>query len=430
MRKPLLVAFLLCVIVSTRSVGQMPIPINGQTIDTCSGTDISLTVNDPNPSTYSWSFSPGGAHSIPCRDGVSFSGSQTSVLTLHTDSLSRVVDEFLFQCVVTHPDGGFTSYQVNINLNNITGVYPIVTQKSSIVCAGANDVIYSVDSRHDVSGFLWSYSGSGASITTLNDTAIKISFGATATSGTLGVTGQNKCGFSSTAQVTITVNSQTSAPAGTISGPPICSIQSVAQAGTTYSDAAACGIIAKIIPTGTHPVSGSIQSCVLVDGNVQSYNNVSYVQRHFNLMPATDALTSTATTTLYFTQGDFDAYNASKSGISLPSGPSDSAGIASLRISQFNGTGTSPGTYPSQRAVIDPDDNNIIWNAASARWEVSFSHTGFGGFFISGNSLLLGPPRFTDQPKDVIVCAGSSSYASTGAAGNNVTGSVWQLSQD
>lgn len=433
MKRSLLAFLLLCVIVTTRSMGQAPIPINGiSSIDTCAGTDISFTVNDANPDTYSWVYADGTNPGFyPCTDGVFFSGSNTRVLTLHTDKIWNWTHLLTLECSVTHPGGGSTEYSIVFTLNEAYNLPPIVAQKTSIVCGGTNDVIYTVDSRSKISSNIWAYSGSGAAITKLTDTSVKISFGPAATSGTLSIIGQNKCGFSPETHVPVTVNSQQiAAPAGTLGGPSVCSSQSISPMGTTYSDAATCGIIASITPSGTSPVSGNIQSCAVIDGNVQTYNNVSYVQRHFNLMPATNASSSTATTTLYFTQGDFNAYNASQGGPSLPSTPTDAAGIANLRISQFDGTGTSPGTYTSQRAVIDPDDNHIVWNASSARWEVSFSHTGFGGFFVSGASLLIGPPVITTQPTDVLVCAGTSHFGYTSAYAPNVSNRTWQLSQD
>jgi len=151
-----------------------------------------------------------------------------------------------------------------------------------------------------------------------------------------------------------------------------------------------------ITPSGTNPVTGNIQSCVTVDATVQSYNGIPYVPRHYSLEPSTNASTSTATITLYFTQSDFDSYNSARgSNPALPANPTDAAGIANLRVTQFHGTGTTPGTYVGGSGNIDPDDNNIVWNASASRWEVTFNITGFSGFFVSGSPIVPLPLTLT-----------------------------------
>ena len=51
---------------------------------------------------------------------------------------------------------------------------------------------------------------------------------------------------------------------------------------------------------------------------------------------------------------------------------------------QYHGVGTAPGNYTGSLEVIDPNDDAIIWNAATNLWQVSFNVTGFSGFFVSG----------------------------------------------
>ncbi len=75
---------------------------------------------------------------------------------------------------------------------------------------------------------------------------------------------------------------------------------------------------------------------------------------------------------------------------------SDAAGIANLHVTQFHGTGTTPDTYVGGSGDIDPDDNNIIWNATASRWEVTFDITGFSGFFVSGSSIIPLPLTLTE----------------------------------
>ena len=186
----------------------------------------------------------------------------------------------------------------------------------------------------------------------------------------------------------IYIPSEISAAAG---GDTLTQTEIINTAGTYYIDNT-CGLIAKVVPSGNIPVGGSIRVKVSFDTSVQVYNNSPYVRRHYDIEPATNAANATATVTLYFTQKDFDAYNAVKGGLpALPTGPSDVTGIGNLRITQFHGFGLEPGNYNGNAVLIDPADANIIWNAVNSRWEVTFDVTGFSGFYVHtsiGNGAL------------------------------------------
>ncbi|MDP4261968.1 MAG: T9SS type A sorting domain-containing protein [Bacteroidota bacterium] len=155
--------------------------------------------------------------------------------------------------------------------------------------------------------------------------------------------------------------------------------------------AASCAIISKVVPSGATPVSGNITSNVWRESSVLTFGSQPYVQRHYQVTPAAG---STATVTLYFSQAEFDNFNAAPgSTLNLPTGPADAAGKANLRISKFNsssGDGTGlPGSYSSGASLIDPPDANIIWNASFNRWEVTFDVTGFSGFFVQTSLFVL-----------------------------------------
>lgn len=158
-----------------------------------------------------------------------------------------------------------------------------------------------------------------------------------------------------------------------------------------FRDNSNCGLIATILPSGTSPVSGSITTRTTVDATVQSYAGKPYVQRHYDFEPLNNPSTATATLTLYFTQQDFNNYNAANGANDpdLPTGPSDATGKANVLITQYHGTGTAPGNYTGEAEVIDPNDANIAWNAATNMWEITFNVTGFSGFFVSGVSAPL-----------------------------------------
>jgi hypothetical protein len=158
-----------------------------------------------------------------------------------------------------------------------------------------------------------------------------------------------------------------------------------------FRDNSNCGLIATIIPSGASPVNGSITTRTTVDATVQFYAGKPYVQRHYDFEPFNNPSSSTATLTLYYTQQDFNNYNAANAVADpdMPIGPADAAGKSNLMITQYHGTGTAPGNYAGAAEVIDPDDSNIVWNTATNLWEVTFNVTGFSGFFASGVSAPL-----------------------------------------
>lgn len=179
--------------------------------------------------------------------------------------------------------------------------------------------------------------------------------------------------------------------AGTAGGAQVCVNSAVSVSGTDYSDPS-CNDIARILPSGASPVAGLINVCTKYESSVPSFNSAPYCERHYDIEPAANAATSTGTITLYYTQAEFTAYNAANGAFpDLPTGPGDAAGIANLRITQYHGTsGTgAPGSYSGTREVINPTDGNIVWSATASRWEITFTVTGFSGFFVHTGSAAL-----------------------------------------
>lgn len=85
-----------------------------------------------------------------------------------------------------------------------------------------------------------------------------------------------------------------------------------------------CSVIAKVIPSGPNPVTGAVTSKVWVEPGVGYINAKPFVQRHYEIVPATDAAAATGTVTLYFSQAEFTAFNAATgSTVDLPTGPAD-----------------------------------------------------------------------------------------------------------
>lgn len=155
-----------------------------------------------------------------------------------------------------------------------------------------------------------------------------------------------------------------------------------------------CQLIDKVVPAGASPVTGTVTSEVWVESAVPAYVSKPFVQRHYQITPAANPLTATATVTLYFLQAEFDAFNAApNSTAKLPTGPSDNAGKANLRIGMYPGSSNNgsglPGSYTSTGTVIDPPDANITWNATTGMWQITFNVTGFGSFIVQTNLYPL-----------------------------------------
>ncbi|MCX6314316.1 MAG: fibronectin type III domain-containing protein [Sphingobacteriales bacterium] len=212
----------------------------------------------------------------------------------------------------------------------------------------------------------------------------------TAGAVTLTLTTDNPAGPCGAVTSNMTITISTNSGSLVSSAIPVCKTMSVGT-GAVYTSGA-CDIIDKVVPNGASPVNGVINSCVTIDATVQSYNSEPYLQRHFDITPSTNPLTSSARITLYVLQSEFDDFNLANSTYpDLPTGPSDAAGIGNLRITKYSGTGTAPGNYtPGVETLLDPDDVDIVWNGSY--WEISFDITGFSGFYIHtgyGNPLPL-----------------------------------------
>lgn len=100
------------------------------------------------------------------------------------------------------------------------------TSSSSSVCQ-EEDVIYIVPNNPIVTSYNWSYSGTGATISGSGN-SVTVSFSASATSGTLGVTANNSCGTSAPRTIAIAVNESTTVTLGSdYGGDVLCAYNNV-----------------------------------------------------------------------------------------------------------------------------------------------------------------------------------------------------------
>jgi Secretion system C-terminal sorting domain len=150
----------------------------------------------------------------------------------------------------------------------------------------------------------------------------------------------------------------------------------------TVNFANPCPIL-QLVPSGVQPIFENTTEAKVW---IEPTQPAQFVKRHYEITPSNNPNTVTATITLYFTQQEFTDFNAVNI-VKLPINAADVANNkANLLIekrsgSSNNGTGL-PGTYTGAISTINPDDSNIIWNAAFNRWEVTFDVAGFSGFFV------------------------------------------------
>ncbi|RZK45567.1 MAG: T9SS type A sorting domain-containing protein, partial [Pedobacter sp.] len=182
--------------------------------------------------------------------------------------------------------------------------------------------------------------------------------------------------------IIVTVNAATNALAGTTGGASVCNSQDV---GTSSNFLNNCEFIATVTPSGGTPVTGIVNACVKVDAAVST--SPLYVQRTFTV---TATAATTATVTLYFLQSEFNAFNSANGTFGdLPTGSSDAAGKANLRISVFPSAAHTPGG--AGEILYDPNDADIVFNSAASRWEVTLPVTlaANNSFFVHTNHWPL-----------------------------------------
>lgn len=178
-------------------------------------------------------------------------------------------------------------------------------------------------------------------------------------------------------------------------GLQVSTTAAVAVTGTTYLDTF-CNLIARVVPSGASPVGGSISSRVIIDPSIQLYNNEPYVQRHFDIEPATNAATSTATVILYFRDQEFVEFNLNRTGFpALPTvanGGNADPNITNVRVTQYHGLSIfphnsgnpAPGFYTNPTGfLIVPTAVN--YNSTFNYWEVTIPVNGFSGFYVHTN---------------------------------------------
>ncbi len=176
----------------------------------CQGANnVPYSVSVPNATSYLWNLSGiGGTIYNGTTDNptISFSNDATvsyiSVYGINACGSSELIDKTI------------TMNNLPVAAGNITG--------NSFICQGANNVAYSVPAIADATTYLWTYSGTGATINNANTRTPTISFSGTATSGTLSVCGVNSCGNGIAKTLSVTIGSIPSVTAAITGNTSVC----------------------------------------------------------------------------------------------------------------------------------------------------------------------------------------------------------------
>jgi hypothetical protein len=164
-----------------------------------------------------------------------------------------------------------------------------------------------------------------------------------------------------------------------------------------------CEIIARVIPSGSSPVTGYVTCKVWVENPIPTYAGQPFVARHYEIMPANNAAAATGKVTLYFNNAEFAAFNAAPNSLlKLPTAQND-VNKANLRIAKYTGSSNDgsglPRSYTSGVTILDASNVGASYNASVDRWLLTFDVTGFGGFIVqtSADALPVNLLAFTGR---------------------------------
>ena len=406
MRKILLLLLLLilCRIVNAQPPSIPTIP----NIAICQGEWAADTANAYSAIiSYRWQLSdPDQTAWADCAGNSLFNNATTDALQIYGDPS---LQGHYIRCIVSNANGTTISNNAYIQIDAAVPGSLTLNIPTTTLCAGAAEYVW-LDGVALVDTVYWNYTGPYAQFTRngVYDTTAQVNF-ANAGAYTISASVINGCGQTVTPAIPVTVNPNATGVSGTPGGADQCTSLSIATNTVTgYADNS-CSPMGSMLPDGAYfPPFASLQVCSQEDASAQSYNGIPYVPRHYTITPNfTMPAGGYVEVTLYFTQADFDAYNAVRgSNPALPTWQYDYTGISNLRVTQFHGTGTTPDTYVGGSGTIDPFDPWIVWDATNLRWSVTFDITGFSGFFVSGASLVPLPLTLTNF-SGVAVAAGN-----------------------
>ncbi len=198
--------------ITTSSIAQ-PAGISATATIVCQGqNNVVYSISAVSGATsYTWTYSGTGA---------SFSGNTNSISINYSSSATSGT----LSVVANTACSSSLPRTLAITVNPRPVQPSVFTASVPFVCAGQNNVVYTVPVVAGASGYAWSYSGTGASFIS-NTNTVSINFSSTATSGTLSVAAINACGNGTARTLSVIVDKPT-LPDFTVSSPSVCIGQS------------------------------------------------------------------------------------------------------------------------------------------------------------------------------------------------------------
>ncbi len=185
--------------------------------------DAYLAVDDNTPGTLTWSVNSGPAHGTlngfsqtqPSGGfGITPAGTSYTPTVGYSGSdnfIIRVVDDL----------GNIINKSFTVTITPLPAQPGNFVTATTSVCAGQNNVTFTVPSDPNITSYTWGYSGNGGNIAAAGNTA-NISFAANATSGTVSVFASNACGTSVARTIAVTVNTTPAQPSVITGNTTVC----------------------------------------------------------------------------------------------------------------------------------------------------------------------------------------------------------------
>ena len=294
----------------------------------------------------------------------------------------------------------------NINFYNVDPLVPapavFVTASITDICSNSSTTLYS---NHPSSGAVYNW----LPVNVMDSTA---TVAPTSTTTYTVYATDGSCVYTSSITIHVNPASGDLAQSNLLSSVPGTSCDTALQSDgltVSYYDAN-CNLLATVNDASGGNLLGDVISCVTVDTSVQTLNGQPYLARHYSITPANDG---PADVTLYFTQDDFNDYNAHANVVNgaypmFPiSGNNADTNIAHIRVATYHGTSTLGGSNVEE---IIP----TFINFANGIWSITFPVNHFSAFYLHG----VNPNNVPLQIGDIALNASNTNM------GNSLT---WQV---
>lgn len=178
--------------IATITVSSQTVSITTNPYDTiiCDGSDASFSVSASGAYAYQWQVSTNGGtnYSPILTAGANPTYAHFNTPTLNLSGTSTTNNGYKFKCLITASCGSdITSAPATLTVNPLPAAADTIIGLQR-VCQKQNGVIYTVPPVTNATNYVWTYSGTGATLAVSSNT-VTINFSATSTSGYLSVTG-------------------------------------------------------------------------------------------------------------------------------------------------------------------------------------------------------------------------------------------------